>query len=94
MIRDLFPNIKLPVYAKVDNKDLVEAIYSTKMVKDKRLRIELASIKEIIGDGLVEAVSWIESENQLADCMTKQGASGERLLSILQSGSVDDAFSL
>lgn len=94
MIRDLFPNIKLPVYAKVDNKDLVEAIYSTKMVKDKRLRIELASIKEIIGDGLVEAVSWIESENQLADCMTKQGASGERLLSILQSGSVDAAFSL
>ena len=94
MVQDLFPNIKLPVYAKVDNRDLVEAIYSTKMVKDKRLRIELASIKEIIGDGLVEAVSWIETENQLADCMTKQGASGERLLSILRSGRLDAVFSL
>ena len=94
MIHDLIPSIKLPIYAKTDNKDLVESIYSTKMVKDKRLRIELASIKEVIGNNLIEAIIWIESGLQLADCMTKQGASGERLLSILRSGSLDVAFSL
>ena len=94
MIHDLIPSIKLPIYAKTDNKDLVESIYSTKMVKDKRLRIELASIKEVIGNNLIEGVIWIESGLQLADCMTKQGASGERLLSILRSGSLDVAFSL
>jgi hypothetical protein len=92
MILDLFPDIKLPVYAKVDNKDLVEAVYSTKVVKEPRLRIELASIKESVHNGLVESISWIESKDQLADCMTKKGVSGERLMSILQTGSLDAVF--
>ena len=92
MILDLFPDISLPVYAKVDNKDLVEAIYSTKVVKEPRLRIEIASVKESVQNGLVESVSWIESKDQLADCMTKKGVSGERHMSILQTGSLDPVF--
>ena len=71
MILDLFPDIPLPVYAKVDNK---------------------ASMRESVQNGLVESISWIETKDQLADCMTKKGVSGERFMFILQTGSLDTVF--
>ena len=60
----------LQIEAYVDNKSVIEAILSTRMVEDKRLRVEVAAIQEL----------------QLANMMTKQGASGFHLLSVLQSG--------
>lgn len=38
---------KVPITAFVDNKSVVEALKSTQMVDDKRLRIDIAAIKEI-----------------------------------------------
>ena len=38
----------IPIKCFVNNSDLVEAIKSTKLVADKRLRIGIASIKEML----------------------------------------------
>ena len=47
----------------VDNKDLVKAIKSTKLVVDKRLRIEIASIKEMFDKGEICLVIWLKSND-------------------------------
>ena len=72
----------------VDNKSLVQAVHSTKAVDDKRLRIEIAYIKELLEKGEVNQVSGIPGSNSsmLANVLTKSGVSGDALLSVFQSG--------
>ena len=36
----------IPVIAYVDHKSVIEAVYSTKIVDDKRLRVDIAAISE------------------------------------------------
>ena len=36
----------VPIYAYVDNKNVVEAVHSTKIVDDKRLGIDIAAIQQ------------------------------------------------
>jgi len=78
----------IPILAYVDNKSVVEAIHSTKMVDDKRLRIDIGAIKESVEKGEIAKVRWVPGESQLANCLTKKGASGRQLLSVFQSGKI------
>ena len=79
----------LPVRAIVDNKSLVEAAHSTKLVDDKRLRIDIGSIKECLDRNQLSSLTWCPGEAQIANCLTKRGASGIKLLTVLQSGKLD-----
>lgn len=81
---------KEPITAFVDNKSVVEALKSTKMVDDKRLRIDIAAIKEIKNNNVL--VKWIPGKVQLANCLTKRGADGMQLLNILQTGKMPEEF--
>ena len=76
----------LKIEAYVDNKSVIEAISSTKMVDDKRLRVEVAAIQELLKLNNINKIEWIPGHLQLANSMTKQGASGYDLLKVLQSG--------
>ena len=69
-----------------DHKGVHEALSSTKMVKNKRLRIDIAEIKECISKGDITEVRRCTTKQQLADCLTKKGADGRKLLAVLQSG--------
>ena len=73
----------------VDNLSVVEAVHSTTAVNDKRLRRELAAIKEMLGRGEVTSVKWVPGSQQLADTLTKRGVSGDKILSVLQEGEFD-----
>ena len=77
-----------PLIAVVDNQSLRDAIYSTKLVDDKRLRVDMACIKESMNKREVEAVKWCSGEVQLANCLTKRGACTESLRAVLQSGTL------
>ena len=79
----------IPIIGYVDNKSLVEALYSTKLVNDKRLRIDLGAIKEMLNKE-VEQIKWLPGSSQLANCLTKRGASGERLLTVFRTGQLGD----
>ena len=65
----------------VDNKSLVDSLYSTKQVDDKHLRINLAVLGDMLERGELSSVTWVQSARQLANVFTKRGASAELLLS-------------
>jgi len=74
--------------AYIGNKSVMEALHSTSMVDDKRLRIDIAALKDAMKKGELRAVRWCPGDKQLADCMTKRGASESKLLSVLNTGSI------
>ena len=82
-IKEIFREICLiehvPINCYVDNKSLIDALNSKKNVEDKRLRIDLAIIEEMIKNKEISSVTWIGSSHQLANCLTKRGASSKSL---------------
>ena len=70
---------KIKIYCFVDNRSLVDALYSCKNVEDRRLRIDVAVLQDMLERHEITKVSWVETSQQLADCLTKRGASTERL---------------
>ena len=86
------PERFIPITCITDNHSLYEAIKSTKYVSEKRLRIEISGIKELLKSGQIKEVKWIETKCQLADCLTKKGASPMMLLRALDSGRIELAY--
>ena len=78
-----YNNKTLPIKCITDSKSLHDAVYSSKEVTEKRLKIELCAIRESLGKGEVTSVPWTNSKNQLADCLTKEGASRDKLYDAL-----------
>ena len=79
MLQETFKLPKLPnVNCKTDNASLVETLSSDNLVKDKRLRIDIARIKEMIQNEEI-CVEWVKGNEQISDCLTKSGASSASL---------------
>ena len=76
----------LPVVLFTDCKNLHESIYSSSLVEDSWLIPDIAIIQEALEQRTVTCVRRVSKEEMLADCLTKAGASGEKLLSVLQTG--------
>ena len=76
----------VPIKCYVDNNDLFEAIHSKKDVSERRLRREVNIIKELIKNKDIDNVYWIPTKNQLADVLTKRGASTHNILNLLNQG--------
>ena len=64
-------NHKLPIEAYVDNKSLTDALKSTKFVTDKRLRIDISSVKEMISNKQIKKVEWIPINKQLCELLNE-----------------------
>ena len=64
----------------VDSKSLVDALRSMKQVDNKYLRINMAILKEMLQKGEITSVEWIDTKKQVANCLTKKGASPAALL--------------
>ena len=81
--------------AHVDNKNIVEAIHSTKAVDDKRLRIDISAMKEPVVNVEVRCVKLCPGSVQLSNCMTKRAAQRYQLMRVIQSGCMElDGWSL
>ena len=79
--------LSVPIYAFSDNKSLVETVYSTKIQQDKRLMVEIASLRSLIENSDVEELKWVPTDVQLADSLTKICPSaGEKLAKSIQNG--------
>ena len=72
------------IYCYTDNKSLVEMVNSTKTLTEKKLKVHICIIREMIEKHEVKQISWCDSSSQLADCLTKAGASCQKLLCVLQ----------
>ena len=67
----------IKIEAFVDNKSVIEALLSIRMVEEESLKLHD-----------INKIQWIPGHLQLANVMTKQGASGFHLLKVLQSGNM------
>ncbi|VDI51209.1 Hypothetical predicted protein [Mytilus galloprovincialis] len=81
----------ITVRCVIDNKDLFEAVHSKKNVSEKRLRLEISCIKEMIQKGEL-TVHWIETKEQIANVLTKHGASAQNLFYCFETGLVNTVF--
>ena len=79
----------LPIVCITDNKSLCDAIRSHKAVTERRLRMEISSVKEMIENHQIQKILWSGTKDQLSDCLTKRGASSMELLRILENGTLD-----
>ena len=76
---------RIPIKCYTDNKSLSENIHSTKLISEKRLRLDLASIKESVNVGDIEVI-WVRTSKQISDCLTKAGADFRNLVEVLSGG--------
>ena len=79
----------LTTLVRTDNKSLSEVVYSTKAVEEKRLRVEIAALRESVERKEIK-VEWIRTRDQTADVFTKQGADNRLLLDVLRNGLIGD----
>ena len=88
MLFDKYDANKIPIKFYVDNNDLYQAIHSEKLVTEKRLRIELNALKELLNSGELSNINWVQTEYQLANVLTKMGASGQNILKTFKNGRI------
>ena len=82
-MKEVFPMKEVNVVCKTDSKSLFDNLKTTKVNSDKRLRVDVSRLKEMIVEEEVK-VQWIEGKKQLADALTKRGASTELLVEALR----------
>jgi hypothetical protein len=62
-ILKLCVSVVVPILAITDNRSLLQAVESTSLVLEKRLRIEISAIKEIVTDNNV-SLTWVPGKFQ------------------------------
>ena len=67
-----------------DSNQLYDAVYSLKLIEDKRLRIDMGLLQEMIDRKEISKIVWVEKTQQLADSLTKFGSS--KLLDVIARG--------
>ena len=79
----------MPMFAFTDNDALYRNAHSTTMVREKRVQIDLAVIKQMLERGELASFKWIPAGKQLADVLTKQGADPLKLALAFESGKLE-----
>ena len=77
-LEDSPKNIK--IFCKTDNSCLFDAVHSTTQILDKRLRIEMAILRQMLDREEIAEISWIPANNQIADALTKTGVPSFKIL--------------
>ena len=74
---------QVEVVALTDNKGLWDNLYNTRQCDEKLLRNSIALIKEMLERNEVKSVKWVESDDMLADVLTKKGGNNTWIKDIL-----------
>jgi len=80
----------IPIKAYVDSRNVNEAIHSTKLIVEKRLRIDIANIKQMLKEREIDEINWVSTDKQLADTLTKRGVHCLKLMNIIQEGIIEN----
>ena len=78
---------KLQILAVTDSKNLLDSLSYTRQVDDRRLRIDIAAIKQTIQEKNIRAYH-VPGDMMLADCLTKKGVSTRNILDVVSQGKV------
>ena len=84
-VQEIFKLSSLPVVrCLTDNRSLTDTLVTTRVISDRRLRVDVARLREMVEKCEIE-ISWIEGKQQIADSLTKRGASSSSLVQVLNS---------
>ena len=83
IIKHLTGKSNIKIHCNTDNKSLVESLLSSKQVSDKRLRLDTNVLEDMLIRGEISKVTWVNSKDQLADCLTKRGVCTDKLQAII-----------
>ena len=81
------PSKTFPIHCFTDNKSLLDSVHSTKTLKEKRLKVDVCIIREMLEKNEISLINWCTSQKQLADCLTKATSSPTKLINILKRDS-------
>ena len=84
LLKDIFGVINVEIRVVTDNKSLAQVVSVVTAVDDKRLRVDIACLREAVEKETVSGFYWVPSQFNLANPLTKQGASNKHLLDVLQ----------
>ena len=77
----------LQVIIVTDSRSLFEALGSSKQVSNKRLRLDLGPLREMIERGEI-TINWVQGSRQLSDALTKHDASWRYLTTVMETGNL------
>ena len=89
LLRDRFedflclPSKSVKISIIIDNKSLLDAVHTSTSVENKRLQIDINMLREMIENGEINEFRWISTAYQVANPLTKNGASTDYLLRII-----------
>ena len=72
-----------------DCEYLYKAAYTLTDVREKRLRINMAAIREDIQNKRIEGLYWIDTKHQIADGLTKP-KTDDCLQKLLKTGAIEN----
>ena len=88
LLQEIFRTPSLPVVKCVtDNSSLTETLKTSNLVSDKRLRVDIARLREMVREEEI-TVEWVPGKLQVADALTKRGVSSDQLLRVLDEATV------
>ena len=76
-----------PIHCFTDSKSLLDPVHSTKTLKEKRLKVDVCIIREMLEKNEISSTNWCASEKQLADCLTKATSSPTKQISVFERDS-------
>ena len=83
MLQEIFRLPRRPqVHCVTDNASLYQNLETSNPVTDKRLRVDVARLREMIREEVV--LKWVPGKLQVADALTKRGASSVVLMEVLE----------
>ena len=77
-IPDIVQNIQIT--CKTDNNGLYDSIHSSTQILDKRLRLEMGILREMLAKREIHNFEWISTDKQIADALTKKGVASYKIM--------------
>ena len=79
-ILHIYDLTRIKVICKTDNSGMHDSSHSSTQILDKRLRIEMAILREMLSNKEITDITWVPNIHQIADALTKRGVPSSKIL--------------
>ena len=78
------------IVIKTDSRTLQKTLTSVSGVQSRRLRIDLAAIKEMIETKEIKELEWVGTKEKVADILTKKGIIDEPIIDYISGKKIEE----
>ena len=82
ILKNVLGNISIKVKCYTDSKSLVDSLTSLKQM-EPAMKQDTLVVRDMLSREEIESVTWVRSNEQLADVLTKRGVCTNRIIKIL-----------